>query len=634
LEGANPQSRPSVGHRMSIIYLVVLAVFSIFAVRLFYLQVIRSDFYQRLAVSNRIRRERIIAPRGLIRDSAGRKVVIDIPLYQISIESARVAPDDPKLRLACRWFEVDEARFTERLKAWKKKYPDGREISFIADADKEQISILMENRELFPFCKLAIKHRRKYPYGSLAAHVLGYIGEVTDEEVSGSRNIFPGDAKGRMGIEYQYDRYLRGKDGVKIVEISAGGTPVGEFDGMFEGGEPWSGIQPRLPVPGNEIHLSLDFNLQKEAEGLLDGRKGSIVLMNPQNGEILAAASYPTFDPNIFSVEISSENWDMLNRDPDKPMFNRSIQATYPPGSIHKLVIAYSALENSISALEREFQPCFGGYQFGNRFFRCWKEEGHGRVNLREAIVQSCDTYFYQIGEILSADDFARAGRLFGLGRKTGIDLPGEARGIIPDHDYFDSRFGRGRWTRGHLLNYSIGQGEVLVTPIQLCLMTSVIANGGRMITPHVVRKILDEENRVVFSGSRDASPVSGLRKDYLHFLRRAMEGVIADQNGTGRYSRVPGVKTAGKTGTSQNPHGEDHALFVAYAPAQSPALSIVVILENAGHGGVEAGPLARDIMNFYFNSMLAGGAGGIFSTNGFKSVKETDDAGHPPNNG
>lgn len=599
MAGIDFQSGSLLEYRRKVIYFIVVVIFAIFTLKLFYMQVSRHGYYRKLTVSNRIHRERIIAPRGVIRDKEGEKLVVDIPLYQISVSPGRAAGKTSELKVACGWFGVDEELFFEQFSAWKEKYPDGREMIFIKDADKEQISILMENRELFPFFNLVMKHHRQYPQGSLAAHILGHIGEVTDKEVSRTKELLSGDVTGRMGVEKVYDDYLRGRDGVRLIEKSAGGTRISEYAGHMEG---WGNIRPRLPIPGDDIYLTLGIDMQKKVEEILDGRKGSIVVMNPGNGEILAAASYPTFDPNLFSSGVSGKRWRQLNDDLDKPLFNRSVQAEYPPGSVFKPLVGYAALNNELIFKGIDFQPCRGGYQFGNRYFKCWKREGHGRLNLIEAIVQSCDTYFYQLGEVLPVDEIAGTGRLFGLGRKCGVDLPGEARGLVPDRDYYNERFGRGKWTKGHLLNLAIGQGDLLATPVQLCLMTAIMANGGNKVSPHFVKKIVDNNGEIVYLGDSRSIPLEEINHEHLDRIRESMEKVVSDPLGTGRFSRVRGVSSAGKTGTAQNPHGEDHAVFIGYAPVESPRLAVAVVLENAGHGGVEAGPISREIMSFYFD--------------------------------
>lgn len=569
---------------------------------LFYLQVIRSDLYKKLAFSNRIRIQRVIAPRGLIRDRNGTKLVVNVPVYQICILPEKVRGKDGLLTRACTWLGVDEEKLRSNLADWVKRFPDGREMSVVPAADKEQISVLSENRELFPFFKLTLRHRRQYPEGALAAHVLGYVGEVTDDELGTSPKYHQGDIKGRSGIEFAYESYLKGIDGERLVEISAEGIEIGVIDGP-EGVEGVDGIVgSRPPVPGRDIYLTIDIGLQREIERIFTWDKGSVVAMDPQTGAILAAVSRPVYDPNMFIGGVSAEEWKGLYEDPANPLFNRTIQATYPPGSTFKIITAYAALDNAIVGRNQRLRPCYGAYRFGNRSFGCWRPEGHGSLSMHDAIVQSCDVYFYQLGEMLTADQFAAAGRLFSLGKKTGIDLPSEAIGIIPDHAYFDRRFGTGKWTKGHLLNYSIGQGEVLATPLQMCTMAAIFANGGKRIQPHVVNQIVDFDGKKTSNYEWGAVVLPMIKQPALQLVRSAMQDVVSGERGTGRASAIPAVRAAGKTGTAQNPHGEDHALFVVYAPADEPDIVLTIVMENAGHGGAMAAPVARQILMYYFH--------------------------------
>jgi penicillin-binding protein 2 len=580
---------------------IVLAVFVIIMGRLFYLQVMRAEQYRELALSNRIRKERVMAPRGLIRDRAGTKIVVNIPVYQICILPQKTRGKSDVLSLACRMLRVDAEKLRTGLQEWIERFPDGREMPVVQAADKEQISILMENRDLFTFFKLVPKHRRQYPDSTVAAHVLGYVGEMTDGELGRISNYNRGDMIGRTGIEFAYEHYLKGIDGERLVEISADGVVIGTIDGLegLEGAEGFIGS--RDPIPGRDIYLTIDIELQREVERIFTWDKGAVVIMDPRNGEILAAVSRPTYDPNMFIGGVSEDEWQRLYENPDNPLFNRTIQATYPPGSTFKVVTAYAALSNRLVGSGQYLKPCYGSYRFGNRNFGCWRPEGHGFLSMRDAIAQSCDVYFYQLGELLSADQFGEAGRLFGYGRKSGIDLPSEAVGIIPDHAYFDRRFGKRKWTRGHLLNYSIGQGEILATPLQICIMGAICANGGKRVQPHIVKQIVDFDGKEASNYEWGAVDLPMIDKQKLEFIRGAMARVVSGERGTGRASAVPGVSIAGKTGTSQNPHGEDHALFIAYAPADDPEIAMVIVMENAGHGGAMAAPVARQILTYYF---------------------------------
>ncbi len=602
----------AVDTRQRTLRIIAICLFAILGLRLFHLQVVRRQYFRRMAVSNRIQRERVIAPRGLIRSRKGTKLVVNVPVYQINILPERVRSEAREVSLACRWLGIDRDELMDNLRQWKEKYPDGREMPVIKAADKSQISVLKENSTIFPFFRLVMKHRRQYPQGDMAAHLLGYVGEVTDLEIEKSNELKAGDITGRTGVEYSYDHYLTGEAGVRVVEINAEGFEVSEIEGGATGGGElpgFSGSKP--PVSGKDVHLTLDVSIQRMAEDAFQWDMGSVIVMDPHNGEVLAAVSRPGYDPNMFLDGISRDEWMELNQDHSKPLFNRLVQATYPPGSIFKLVTAYYALEEGLIGTDSYLKPCRGGYQFGRRFFRCWKEEGHGSLSLYGAIVQSCDTYFYQIGEMMTTDQFYHAGRLFGLGKKTGIDLPGEARGVIPSKSYLDRKFGSGKWTRGLLLNYSIGQGEILVTPVQMCQLGCIVANGGKMIHPHVVKKVVDNRGNVIYRGRDEGGGGKDFDQDIIDFLGRSMVGVVSEEKGTGRIVSIPGVEIAGKTGTAQNPHGEDHAIFVAFAPAGRPEIVLAIVMENAGHGSVMAGPVAREIFYSYFNrnQEVAGGS-------------------------
>ena len=600
MAGIDVRNERLLERRRTILLVILAGALIVLALRLFYLQVFQNDHYSRLALSNRIQKEDIPAPRGLIRSSDGSKLVVNVPVYQISILPNRIFRRENKLSLACRWLGIDEEDLTASLAEWIEKYPDGREMTVIQAADKEQISILTENRALFPFFRLEMKHRRHYPEEKLAAHLLGYTGKVSDTELKEPGDLRRGDIIGRTGVEYIYEEFLRGQYGLRIIEISAEGTRIGEYVGLVENEQLEGRVESRPPVPGHDIFLTIDIDLQRVVEAVLEWNKGAVVIMDPRNGAVLAAVSRPVYDPDIFTGGISEESWRQLDEDPDKPLFNRTVQATYPPASTFKMIVSYAGLTTRVISTTETMDPCYGGYQFGNRYFRCWKSGGHGYSNLFEAIINSCDVYFYQLARRLKADEFAYAGRLFGFGRKTGIDLPSEARGLLPDRAYYDRKFGKGKWTKGHLLNYSIGQGDALATPVQLCQMVAMIANGGKRILPHVVDRIEDSEGTVVFRFDGIPEKVPQIDMTLLRFIQRSMRAVVAGETGTGRAAAIPGTAICGKTGTAQNA-GKDHAMFVAYAPERDPEIALAIVLEHAGHGGAMAAPLARKIFSAYF---------------------------------
>jgi penicillin-binding protein 2 len=593
--------------RKRTLMVILVGLMALLVVRLFALQVVRHDYYAKLSFSNELQRERIIAPRGVIKARDGTKLVVNMPVYEIDLLPAKADRKRDLVNLACTWLKLDGPKVLADLDAWMKRYPDGREMPVVQAANKEQISVLRENSALLSFFRLTMEPRRYFPAGVCAAHLCGYVGEATDDELTKKPDLDPGDLLGRTGIELTYDPYLRGTDGIRIVGVSPEGMYIGDVAGLMDEDELERLGGAHAAVPGNDVYLTIDMNIQRAAESAFKWERGSVVVMDPRTGDILAAVSRPTYNPNMFIEGVSDELWKSLFEDPGNPLFNRSVQAMYPPGSTFKLVTAYAALTTG-KANEHSYQsPCHGALRFGNRLFRCWKPEGHGSLALEDAIIQSCDVYFYQLGEKLDIDDFAKAGRLFGLGKKTGIDLPSEASGVLPDRSYLDRRYGEGKWSRGLQLNFAIGQGEILATPLQLCELAAECANGGQRVQPHVVDKIVDADGKVVYQANHPPAPIQGLDRNVLQFIRDAMVGVVSDEHGTGHGSAVYGVTVAGKTGTAQNPRGRDHAVFIAYAPAENPTICCAVVMENAGHGGTFAAPVARQIFYARFYPITTG---------------------------
>jgi penicillin-binding protein 2 len=346
-------------------------------------------------------------------------------------------------------------------------------------------------------------------------------------------------------------------------------------------------------VGGHDIVLTVDLKIQNAMEQAMAGvERGAAVAIDPRDGAILAMVSRPAFDPNEFSHGMSWQRWKELSRGGSNPLLNRAIQGAYPPGSTFKVVVMLAALRAGVAGPHTWLQPCTGSYYYGGRVFNCWKWEGHGSLDFIGALENSCDCYFYQIGPQLTLPRLAAAAREFGLGARTGVDLPQERRGLIPDAAWYDQQWGPGRWQKGMMLNLAIGQGEILVTPIQLAMVAAEVANGGRAIRPHIVKEVVGDDE---FEPERPAR--AGVTADEASWdaVRTAMEKVVSEGTGTG--AKVPGIRVAGKTGTSQNPHGKDHSLFICYAPADSPRVALAVVAENKGHGGTVAAPIASRVL-------------------------------------
>ncbi len=569
--------------RLGVFFLLCLGVL---VAQLFSLQIRQYKVYVQYAENNSIQRERITAPRGIITDRKGEVLVDNVPKFDIVIRWRDEKQILASIRKVAAFLGLDSTKVLSRFDGWRRRNA-GLAFPVVPDADKHAISIVRENNDLFPDLRVKVKARRRYIYGPMAAHLLGYVGEVTAKDTSRTREhkYVPGDMIGKMGLESVCEKYLRGRDGVRGILVNASGLPMGE---LSEYSYP--------PTPGREVRLTIDAELQAALENILSKwSAGAAVVLRVDDGSILAAASLPQFDPNEFAEGITQEAWNKLYHSKTKPLFNRILQAAYPPGSTLKIVSAFAALENEIVSPGEVTTYCTGAHKFGNRVFRCWKAGGHGYMNLMSAIVQSCDSYFFKLAEDLDVDDLAEAARRFGLGRRTGMDLPGETAGLVPDRSYYNRRFGKGKWTQGLVLNDIIGQGEYLASVLQMVRVAAAVANGGYLVTPHVIEKIEGEPAKR-YSKKR----IRGLNESRVRFLQEAMIAVVESPDGTA-HSSMGRVSFAGKTGTSQNPHGEDHAWFISYAPAERPEIAMAVVIENAGHGASTAAPVAKKFYEVYF---------------------------------
>lgn len=571
-----------------------LLVFVVLLGRLLDLQAIRHGEFARVAENNLLQRERVPGPRGFITDRNGNILVDNVLNFEVVLPCRTREEVAETVSELAAYIPLDSVQLLERFEAWKKK--NGHTpFPIVPDADKLVISFVRENADRYPKLRVVSKARRRYRYGTMAAHVLGYVGEVGDAELSRSdvEPYHPGDMSGKTGLELACENSLRGEDGQLALEVNASGRVLGEI--------------PRYSYPpsiGQTVTLTLDLRLQAHLEELMaDSERGAAVVMNVNDGSILAAVGKPSFDPNDFAFGISAGRLEELFSDETRPLFNRIHQARYPPASTLKIISTYAILKERLVDPGEILVYCTGAHRFGNRVYRCWRWEGHGAMNLYSAFVQSCDVYFYRVAEIMDVDVLAEAATAFGLDRKTGIDLPGEVLGLVPSREYYEKRFGKGKWTQGQVLNNIIGQGEFLVNPLHMLRVSAAVANGGYLVRPHIVWS--KGEGPPVAYKKRMVPDLSG---SALRFLQRAMEGVVQEEDGTAYWTRLSWMKSAGKTGTAQNPHGEHHAWYTAYAPADNPEIAMVVLIEHAGHGGEAAAPIVRDFFREYFRSDVAGG--------------------------
>ncbi len=547
----------------------VILLFAILLLRLFYLQVITSADYARESEENRIAQRRVKAPRGLIYDRDGRILARTRPFYTVSLE-----------RTTRKDFEAVTTAFTRAIEdveldgEYSRKY---RTIRLKRDVDFRTVSIVEEQLEAdWPLLDIEIETQRYYPYGSAAAHLLGYIGIIRDQDLQGNNeNAYVlGDFIGKTGIEKVYENSLRGRDGMVFVEIDATGRTGREFP-----------ERDRLPVPGAPLHLTLDLEVQLAAERALpDSFASALVALDPRTGAVLALVSKPAFDPNIFvSFQAQKERRQVLQS--ETVLLNRALQGSYPPGSTFKMVSAIAALETGVTDTLSLFEPCYGALRVGRSTFRCHRRTGHGSLTLLGAIEVSCNVYFYHLARLMSIETWHKYGAQLGFGQPTGIVYPGEAAGLLPSRQYYKER---GGWSFGHLLNVSIGQGSLLVTPMQMARYVAAIANGGYLVTPYVSG---DPPRR---------QRIDGISQRTLSIVRKAMRRVVASDTGTGRRARVDGVAIAAKTGTAQVPSRDDDAWMVAFAPYEKPAIAIAAVVEGGGSGGARVGPVVREVVKAF----------------------------------
>ncbi len=571
--------------------IVAIAGFVLVAIGLLRLQVVDHDKYSELSKENRVRLEVLRAPRGAIYDRHGDLLADSAPSFNILF---RPFPAESAQRIAItrthEWLlrvaglvALDTAEVRRQVTMSNRT---GRSAVLRRDAPFQVLAGVEETRADLPGIEVQVEPMRHYPHGSLAGHLLGYAGEINDVELDSlaAQGYQSGDLFGRSGVERMYEEILRGRDGAEYVVVNAMGKRVSTLQG--EAAKP--------PVPGHDLVLTVDLKLQAALEeAMANVERGAAVAIDPRDGGVLALVSRPALDPNEFSHGLTRERWEAMNSGGANVLLNRAIQGVYPPGSTFKIISMMAGLKSGLVNRDTHMsQPCFGRYQFGGRSFACWDSKGHGSVDLIGAIQNSCDVYFYQLGLQLGLDRIEQAAHAFGLGNKTGIDLPQERRGLVPDAAYYDRRWGVGQWRKGLLLNLVIGQGELLATPLQLALLAAQVANGGHPVRPHVIQQVRGIEG---YSVGKPAMAGFGASDVAWATLHEGLQKVV--EVGTARGARVPGIGVAGKTGTAQNPHGRPHALFVCYAPTDSPKVAMAFVVENAGHGGVVCAPIAGSVL-------------------------------------
>jgi penicillin-binding protein 2 len=574
-----------------------LAIFSYAAVGLTVLlligfwkiQVLESSRYVEMAERNRIRAIPIIAPRGRMLDRENRLLVDNYPSFSVLL-----LRDDPplvekNLEQIAQGIAIAPEDLREEIEAARAE-PKFQPIVIKPEASQADIAFVESHRADLPVLELLMVHRRRYPSDGFMAHAIGYVGEVSEQQLEqGDGRYRPGDVIGKTGLEKQYNDTLRGSDGLRRVIVNSVGRQVETLDDTEA-------------VPGKPIQLTIDYDLQVVAESALAGKSGAVVALDPRTGEVLAMASQPALDPNDFAVRVPREEWQRLNEDPGHPMLNRTIQAQLAPGSVFKVVMATAMLETG--AVPENFTVTCPGYaSFYGRTFHCWDKRGHGTVGLYGAVVNSCDVFFYNLGKRLGIDRISEYATALGLGKRTGIDLPGEEPGLIPSEAWKQRVFHQ-PWYAGETISVAVGQGAVVTTPLQLAHTIGGIAMGGVFMQPHLLMDLqpIHKEN-------------FPLREETVEKVTQAMFGVV-NAGGTAANSKLANIEFCGKTGSAQvigydtrdrlgkKKEFEDNAWFVGYAPRRNPEIVVAVLVQGGQHGALVA-PIARDIVKAYYDKKL-----------------------------
>lgn len=583
---------------LTFLFLIVLGGASL---RLYYLQIIKHHEMAELADRNRIRLQRQPAMRGLVFDDRHRPLVDTLP----SFDAVMVPEDSPDLdETTARLKKLlsSDADIQQKLdKAADEGRPDFDPVTVQERLNWQQVDALETNQLDLPGVSLQVNPRRHYIYGPLAAHLLGYVGEVTVRDLNRLPNYAMGDEIGKFGLERAWETFLRGTAGGQEVEVDSVGRRLRMLREIPE-------------QPGNSVVMTIDLDLQKVAEDAIGDRAGSLVAIDPNTGYILAMVSHPSFDPNQFTSGITSALWRSLTMDPNHPLSNRAIQGVYPPGSTFKIVDSIAGLEDRTLTPSTVYN-CAGGIYFGGREYRCWRKQGHGAISLHRAIVESCDVFFYNVGQHLGIDRLAVWAHALGFGKKSGIDLDNERSGVVPSSAWKEQRYGE-RWYPAETLSASIGQGYVAVTPLQLADFAAEVANGGTLFKPQFVKEVDDIDGAPVKVFPPVIQSQVRIGPEILQDVREGMAGVVNQNDGTAHAARMDNVIVAGKTGTAQvvkeaqgartkeNALPEryrDHAWFMAFAPLDHPQIAVACIIEHAGHGGSTAAPVVKTVMQKFF---------------------------------
>ena len=576
--------------KRDIVYKIfVIFIFLSLILRMMYLQLYRGDKYAYLAEKNRFKLKKIESPRGKIYDRNERLVVTNGAGYRLVYLKER----DNNPEIVKEISEVtgyDEEFIKKRIKNGE-IFPYTRENVLVESLDEETAHKLMEKIIDYPYLQVQTYSKRRYLYDSTASHSIGYVKKISEKEYEKLKDegYSPRDIIGKDGLERTYDKELQGEDGYEYIEVNAFNRVQRRV------------AEEKIPVPGKNLYMTLDMELQEYMEEQFkeDKRVGAFIAMDPKTGELITMVSYPTYSLNMFSSQILNEDWQKIINDPGRPLTNKTIAGEYPPGSVFKVVSAISFLENGIDPKEK-YLDRNGYYEIGKWRWRAWKAGGHGYVDMKKSIVESANPYYYRLADQIGHKPIVETAHIFGLGEKTGIDIPGEKRGILPDVEWKKKVIGSG-WYKGDTILLSIGQGYLTVTPLQIAVLYAAIANKGYTYSPHLAKSLVDFSGEKVEEVLGKKHEIKNFPKKYYDILNDALIATVAQNNGTTKILRRKDITVAAKSGSAQNAHSKTtHAWVAGYFPAEDPEIVFTVVLEGAGGGGAMGGAMAKKFIDKY----------------------------------
>lgn len=590
---------PQYKNKLFLCSLIIGSLFLLLFLRLFYLQILKGDEFELFSKENRIRLINSPAPRGKILDRKSKEIVVNRPSFDLKVFPNELKNIKEVSGMLSGIIDMDSVEIEEAILKAKKR---SAYLPFILikDIDRDTLAVIEANKPALSGISVEVNYLRDYPEGKLGSLFVGYLGKPNKNDLKRFPLTNHDINVGKTGIEETFENHLRGSNGTNYKVIDALGREVKSK--LFQ-----KDIEDKETLPGNDIYLTIDIDLQKKSEELLKDKMGSIAVVNVNTGEVLTLASSPSFDPVLFVNGIDHSDWNELSKNTFHPMLNRSTLGIYAPGSTFKIVTALSALKENVIDEETTFF-CPGHYKVGKKKFKCWKHSGHGWVNLHSAISQSCDVFFYNTAEKLGIDRLSKYAKIFGFGSETGIEIS-EKEGLVPNRLWKYKNY-KEPWYKGETVITAIGQGYLNVTPLQITMMTVAVANGGSILKPILIKKIADLQGNNKMVNKSEVLRILPFDDIQIKMVQDSLVSAVNGKSGTGKRAKVKHGTVAGKTGTAQvvssktkskKIRHKDHAWFTAYYPAENPEIAVTVLIENGGSGGSVAAPLAKEIIDEYY---------------------------------